>query len=97
MSYLAEVENFRSQRNEFLLKSEESPIPTQVREKLTEIPFFPIKEEFRIGVNLQSRSKPKETDVVNMKGVTKTVNKIGKIDFTCPGSDEKQTGDHNIL
>jgi uncharacterized protein (DUF1684 family) len=83
-----EARNFRLSRNDFLLKSSESPIPQETRQKLGELPFFPIKEEFRVKVDLHERSKPKEADVVNMVGVTKTVNRIGKIEFQISGSKE---------
>jgi uncharacterized protein (DUF1684 family) len=89
MPYHEEVEKFRSSRNEFLLKSSESPIPSGVRESLTELPFFPVKEEFRINIEFVERSKEKDTDVVDMIGKTKTVSKVGKANFQAPGSLEK--------
>ena len=83
------VDNFRSSRNEYMLKSPESPIPSNVREKFTELPFFPFNENFRVSIELIQRSKPKETDVVGLNGNTKTVSKVGKAEFQVPGTSEK--------
>jgi uncharacterized protein (DUF1684 family) len=91
MSYQDDIKNFHSSRKDFLLTSANSPIPREVRETLAELPFFPIKEEFCISIEFSERSKVKETDVVDMNGNTKTVNKVGKAEFEILGSADKQS------
>ncbi|MFW9928363.1 MAG: DUF1684 domain-containing protein [Candidatus Thorarchaeota archaeon] len=92
MNYSEEVQKFRDEREGNIIKSEDSPLSKEIREKIKNLPFFPINEKFRIIVEFEKRGKPKETEIVNKVGVTKTVNKIGKVEFLFLGSTEK----HNL-
>ena len=89
--YVDEINRLRVERDRFFFESPLSPFPSELKKDLQELPYFSVNENYRVKVTLETRGKPKETEVVNFEGQTQTVNRVGKADFRTPGSEEAQS------
>lgn len=89
--YNETIEKMRKERDNIFFHSVESPLPEELKEKYSHLPYFQINPAFRIKASLDIRDKPKEVEVVNMVGKIEIVNRVGKANFVTPVSTEPQS------
>ena len=87
---MAELEDFRNRKDEFLKNGAESPIPVEERSSFSGLKYFPENPTLRFGVPLAQVPEEK-IEFETSSGEKKIFQRIGKLDFSVEGQPAQLT------
>ena len=94
LSFADEVNDFRSQKDEFFRTSHASPIPHDVRHDFHGLRYFAPDEAYRLeGVTLDPDPDPANTtEIVTSDGKTRIAARVGTLAFRTPAGNGELAG-----
>jgi uncharacterized protein len=84
-SYPDEIAARRAQVDEFMRKSDQSPVPAAKRASFPPLPYFPIDEQYRVPAALKVSPAEQVIELSTSTGVPRRMRRIGTLAFTLKG------------
>jgi uncharacterized protein (DUF1684 family) len=83
-SYLAEIEQFRSAKDQ-AMGTADSPIPPERRAGLLPLGYFPASPEYRVPAVLRPSNERPTIEMPTSTGQLRTMMRVGRLEFTLRG------------
>jgi uncharacterized protein len=83
--YADEIAAWRSQKDQFMRSSPESPIPAERREAFQPLPYYPIDEQYRVPAALRVARGEEILEMPTSTGKPRKMRRIGTLAFTLKG------------
>ena|SRR5437773_1483573 len=87
--YMKGIEGERREKDHFFKDQPQSPIPWALREKFTDLAYFPPNPKYRLKVKLQRYPKPEPVVLATSKGTPRDMLKWGYFEFTIDGQTHR--------
>ena len=79
--YPDEIAAWRAEKDEFMRKSDQSPVPPEKRAAFPPLPYYPIDEEYRVPAALQIAKTDQIIELGTSTGVPRRMRRIGTLAF----------------
>jgi uncharacterized protein (DUF1684 family) len=84
-SYPDEIAAWRVTKDDFMRKSNESPVPPDKRASFATLPYFAIDEQYRVPAALKVSPAEQVIELSTSSGVPRRMRRIGTLAFTLKG------------
>jgi uncharacterized protein len=81
-SYPDEIAAWRANKDDFMRKSDESPVPRDKRATFAALPYFAIDEQYRVPAALKVSPTEQVIELSTSTGVPRRMRRIGTLAFT---------------
>lgn len=85
LAYPDEIAAWRAERDEFMRKSGESPVPEEKRAAFPPLPYYQIDEQYRVPAALNVARGDDIIELGTSTGVPRRMRRIGTLAFTLKG------------
>jgi uncharacterized protein (DUF1684 family) len=82
VDYPAEITAWRTEKDEFMRQSDQSPVPPGKRAAFPPLPYYPISEEYRVPAALKIAKTDQIIELGTSTGVPRRMRRIGTLAFT---------------
>jgi uncharacterized protein len=83
--YADSIGQWRFEKDEFMHRSSESPIPADRRETFPPLSYFPVEPEYRVPASLTVARTDDVIEIPTSRGERRPHNRIGRLSFTLKG------------
>jgi uncharacterized protein len=83
--YLDEINNWRATKDDFMRRSEDSPIPPEQRATFPPLSYFPIEPEYRVPAALTVARGEDVIEIPTSRGERRPHYRVGTLRFTLKG------------
>lgn len=83
--YTEEIEAWRAEKDEFMRRSDESPVPSAKRDGFPPLVYYPIDERYRVPAALRIERGEAVMELGTSTGVPRRMRKVGVLAFTLDG------------
>jgi uncharacterized protein len=83
--YVDSISDWRAEKDRFMQKSSESPIPVDQRATFPPLSYFPIEPEYRVPASLTVDRSNDVIEIPTSRGERRPHNRVGKLSFTLKG------------
>lgn len=84
-SYAESVAAWRAEKDDFMRKSSESPVPADQRAGFQPLPYYPIDEQYRVPAGLKVERGDEVIELSTSTGVPRRMRRVGTLAFTLKG------------
>jgi uncharacterized protein (DUF1684 family) len=85
MSYVESVNEWRSEKDQFMQRSSDSPIPADQRATFPPLSYFPVEPEYRVPASLTVARTDDVIEIPTSRGERRPHNRVGRLSFTLKG------------
>ncbi len=85
VSYVDDINNWRAEKDEFMRRSEESPVPPERRATFPPLSYFPIEPEYRVPAALTVARGDDVIQIPTSTGDRRPHIRVGSLKFTLKG------------
>jgi uncharacterized protein (DUF1684 family) len=86
VNYLDEIAGARAAKDDFMRKSDQSPVPSEKRPTFQPLPYYPIDEQYRVPAALKVLRGDEIIELSTSTGVPRRMRRIGTLAFTLKGT-----------
>jgi uncharacterized protein len=79
------ISEWRAEKDRFMQRSSESPIPPEERATFPPLSYFPIEPEYRVPASLTVDRSNDVIEIPTSRGERRPHNRVGKLSFTLKG------------
>jgi uncharacterized protein (DUF1684 family) len=89
--YAEEIAAWRSEKDQFMRASDESPIPAAERASFAPLAYFPIDEDYRVAAALNLIRSDEVIEMDTSDGKKRRMRRVGTLQFTLKGQPQTLT------
>ncbi len=83
--YADSISEWRAEKDRFMQRSSDSPIPPEQRAAFPPLSYFPIEPEYRVPASLAVDRSNDVIEIPTSRGERRAHNRVGKLSFTLKG------------
>jgi uncharacterized protein (DUF1684 family) len=83
--YVDDINNWRATKDDFMRRSEDSPIPPEQRATFPPLSYFPIEPEYRVPASLTVARGQDMIEIPTSRGERRAHYRVGTLHFTLKG------------
>src|SRR5262245_3228545 len=83
--YVDSISEWRADKDRFMQRSSDSPIPPEQRATFPPLSYFPIEPEYRVPASLAVDRTNDVIEIPTSRGERRPHNRVGKLSFTLKG------------
>lgn len=84
-AYMESIQSIRTAKDQAMLNTETSPLPTDQMDKFTGLSYFPVDVNFKINASYTPEAEPKEVSLNTTNGGKLNLMKYGNVTFDYDG------------